>query len=179
MSKQSNFECFTNQKNISIYRDFGRNHLIKSITGSDETVHREPLFPSVGSLIERSDEATCSRVIKCLETIAIGSWSDASDAFLRDLISTVITLVINGRDYMWSGVPWLKPRVHLILSENHRPRFACAIGPPTRCHVASSSWSLIATDRTALITLTRRDHEVVDFIRSRVKNNTELTHLGN
>ena len=27
--------------------------------------------------------------------------------------------------------------------------------------------------------LTRRDREVVDFTRSRVKNNTELTNLGN
>ena len=27
--------------------------------------------------------------------------------------------------------------------------------------------------------VTRRDREVVDFTRSRVKNNTELTNLGN
>ena len=27
--------------------------------------------------------------------------------------------------------------------------------------------------------MTRRDREVVDFTRSRVKNNTELTNLGN
>ena len=36
-------ECFTNRKNISIYKDFGRNRPIKSINGSDETVDREPL----------------------------------------------------------------------------------------------------------------------------------------
>ena len=36
-------ECFTNGKNISIYRDFGCNRLIELINGSDETVHREPL----------------------------------------------------------------------------------------------------------------------------------------
>ena len=48
--------------------------------------------------MERADEATCSRVIKCLETVSVGSRFDASDAFLRNLISTVITLAINGRD---------------------------------------------------------------------------------
>ena len=37
-------------------------------------------------------------VIKRLKTVAVGSRSDASDAFLRDLISIVITLAINGRD---------------------------------------------------------------------------------
>ena len=48
--------------------------------------------------MERIDEATCSRVIKHLETVVVGSQSDTSDAFLRNLISTVITLAINGRD---------------------------------------------------------------------------------
>ena len=48
--------------------------------------------------MERSDEATCSRIINHLETAAVGSRSDASDAFLRDLILTFITLEINGRD---------------------------------------------------------------------------------
>ena len=38
--------------------------------------------------MERSDEATCSRVIKLLETVVVGSQSDAFDAFLHDLIST-------------------------------------------------------------------------------------------
>ena len=31
----------------------------------------------------------------------------------------------------------------------------------------------------ALASVTGRDREVVDFTRSRVKNNTELTNLGN
>ena len=31
-----------NVKNIAIYTQFGRNRLIQSINGSDETVHREP-----------------------------------------------------------------------------------------------------------------------------------------
>ena len=31
--------------------------------------------------MERSDEATCSRVVKCLETVVVGSRSDASDTF--------------------------------------------------------------------------------------------------
>ena len=48
--------------------------------------------------MEARDEATSTRVIKRFETVAVGSRYDASDAFLCDLISTVITLVINGRD---------------------------------------------------------------------------------
>ena len=48
--------------------------------------------------MDTRDEAMSTRVIKCLETVAVGSRSDASDVFLRDLISTVITLAINGRD---------------------------------------------------------------------------------
>ena len=51
-------------------------------------------------------------VIKHFETIVVGLQSDVTDAFLRDLISTVITLVINGI---------LKPRVSSILSEDQRP----------------------------------------------------------
>ena len=48
--------------------------------------------------MERSDEATSPRIIKRLETPAVGLRSDASYAFLRDFISTVITLAINGGD---------------------------------------------------------------------------------
>ena len=48
--------------------------------------------------MDARDEATSTRIIKCLETIAIGSQSDASDAFFRDLISTIIKLAINGQD---------------------------------------------------------------------------------
>ena len=36
-----------------------------------------------------------------------------------------------------------------------------------------------ATMVGSIMPLTRRDREVVDFTRSRVKNNTELTNLGN
>ena len=39
-----------------------------------------------------------THVIKCLEMVAAGSRSDGLDVFLRDLISSVITLAINGRD---------------------------------------------------------------------------------
>ena len=48
--------------------------------------------------MDARDEATSTCVIKRLETVAVGSRFDASDAFLRDLISTVITLAINGHD---------------------------------------------------------------------------------
>ena len=48
--------------------------------------------------MDARDEATSTRIIKCLETVVVGLVSDASNAFLRDLISTVITLAINGRD---------------------------------------------------------------------------------
>ena len=48
--------------------------------------------------MDARDEATSKRIIKCFETVAVGSGSDASDAFLRDLILTVITLTINGPD---------------------------------------------------------------------------------
>ena len=54
--------------------------------------------PSVGSQMDAQDEATSTGIIKRLETVAVGSRSDASYAFLRDLISTVITLAINGQD---------------------------------------------------------------------------------
>ena len=53
---------------------------------------------AVGSRSDARDEATSMRVIKDLETVAVGSQSDTLDAFLRDLISTVITLAIDGRD---------------------------------------------------------------------------------
>ena len=48
--------------------------------------------------MDARDEAMSTRIIKCFETVAVGSRSDASDAFLRDLISIVITLTINGPD---------------------------------------------------------------------------------
>ena len=44
-------------------------------------------------------------VIKCLEMVAAGSRSDALDAFLRDLISSVVTLAIDGRDQMHPVYP--------------------------------------------------------------------------
>ena len=59
----------------------------------------------VGSRSDARDEAMSPRVIKCFEMPAVGSQSNASDAFLRDLISTVITLAINGEDYIASGEP--------------------------------------------------------------------------
>ena len=57
--------------------------------------------------MERSDEATSPRVIKWLETSVIGLRSNASDAFLRDLISIVINLVIKGGDQRWRLNPIL------------------------------------------------------------------------
>ena len=53
---------------------------------------------AVGSRPDARDEAMSMHVIKRLETVAVGSRSDTSDAFLHDLISTVITLAINGLD---------------------------------------------------------------------------------
>ena len=35
-------ECFTIRKNTSFYSTFGRNRLIETINGYDETVHRGP-----------------------------------------------------------------------------------------------------------------------------------------
>ena len=48
--------------------------------------------------MDARDDATSMRVIKRIEIVVVGSRSDASDAFLHDLISTVITLAINGVD---------------------------------------------------------------------------------
>ena len=48
--------------------------------------------------MDERDEATWTRIFKRIETIAVGSRCDASDAFRRDLISAVITLTINGQD---------------------------------------------------------------------------------
>ena len=47
MSKQINFldfqlECFTNRKNMSFYRAFGRNRPIETIDGYDGTVYHGP-----------------------------------------------------------------------------------------------------------------------------------------
>ena len=44
---------------------------------------------------------------------------------------------------------------------------------------ASDSVRHIILPNNRLYQLTRRDREVVDFTRSCVKNNTELTNLGN
>ena len=60
---------------------------------------------AVGSRSDARDEATSPCVIKYFETPTVGSRSDASDVFLRDLVSTVITLAINGGDYIAYGEP--------------------------------------------------------------------------
>ena len=48
--------------------------------------------------MDARDEATCLRIIKRIEIVAVGSRSDTLDAFPCVLISTVITLAINGVD---------------------------------------------------------------------------------
>ena len=48
--------------------------------------------------MDARDKATSMRVIKRIETVAIGSRSNASDVFSVRLFSTVITLAINDRD---------------------------------------------------------------------------------
>ena len=67
---------------------------------------------AVGSRSDARDEATLPRIIKRLETPAVGSQSNASDAFLRDLISSIMTLAIN-------GLPDLS-HVSINLSEDQR-----------------------------------------------------------
>ena len=62
--------------------------------------------------MDARDEAMSTCVIKCLETVAVGSRSNASDAFSVGLISTIITLMINSVDYMRSGEPGLS---HVII----------------------------------------------------------------
>ena len=79
-------EYLTKSKNTSLYRRIGHNRLIVLINGSDETVHHEPLPLSRGRPI------TIGRVrgghvlmrYKMRETAAVGSRSDAPDAFHRD-----------------------------------------------------------------------------------------------
>ena len=44
-------ECFTNTKNISIYKRFGRNYPMKHINGSDEMHDSESLLLSHGRWI--------------------------------------------------------------------------------------------------------------------------------
>ena len=65
LSKQINWvdfylKCFTNRKNISFYRVFGRNRLIETIDGYDETVHRGPfrLYHSRQIVMEGPDEVS-------------------------------------------------------------------------------------------------------------------------
>ena len=53
--------------------------------------NRYGLVVFVWSPMERSDEATCLRIIKRLENTSVRSWSDASNAFWSRLILTVIT----------------------------------------------------------------------------------------
>ena len=48
--------------------------------------------------MDARDEATSTHVIKCIKMVVVGSRFDASDAFSVRLISTVITLTINGGD---------------------------------------------------------------------------------
>ena len=70
-------------KNISIYTQFGRNRPIKSINGSDETVHREPFSLSRDRSIAIG-RVRCRHVatrFKTREMLAVRSWSDGSDAF--------------------------------------------------------------------------------------------------
>ena len=43
LTDQFALKCFTNRKNSSFYRDFGRNRAIELINDFDETVHHEPL----------------------------------------------------------------------------------------------------------------------------------------
>ena len=64
VSKQINcfdfqLECFTNQKNMSFYRAFGRNRPIETIDGYDGTVHRGPFQKYCGRwiLMDSPDEA--------------------------------------------------------------------------------------------------------------------------
>ena len=64
MSKQINWidfylECIKNRKNISFYRVFGHNRMIKMIDGYDETVHRGPfrLYCSRQIVMEGPNEA--------------------------------------------------------------------------------------------------------------------------
>ena len=79
---------------------FGHNCPIKLINGSDEMHDRELLPLSCGCwiMIGRSRWSHVNARYKTHQNSSIGSRSDASDAFFRDLISTVITLGINGGD---------------------------------------------------------------------------------
>ena len=45
--------------------------------------------------MDARDEATSTRIIKRLETVIVGSRSDALDAFHHDLLLNVRTLAIN------------------------------------------------------------------------------------
>ena len=74
--------------------------------------------------MECLDEATSSSVIKRLETPAVGSRSNASNAFLRDLISTVITLAINSGDYIASGEPDFATCSHRVSEDQRLIRIA-------------------------------------------------------
>ena len=53
------------------------------------------------------------------------------------------------------------------------------IGGKVNCERAFESNGPIQAHYVLLLYLTRRDHEVVDFTRSHVKNYSELTNLGN
>ena len=78
-------------------------------------------------------------------------------------------------------VKQIKSCVPINLSEDQRSLNLHAIERFSRCHVASSPRASIAMrsdgfDR-ATSPVTRQNREVVDFTRSRVKNNSKLTNL--
>ena len=145
-------ECFKNRKNISIYRDFGRNRPINLINGSDETVYREPLQLSRVSWI--ADGAlTWSHVFARYKT----PWKRIRRIFIGRLRCILITSNLHHCNSLRSTVEikmidelWFRPRVSIDLKWRSTVEIARAIGRHTRNHVASSR-SLIAIDRTALI----------------------------
>ena len=142
------------RKNKSFYRASFHNRPIVSIDDYDGTVHRG-LFRKYQSRPIAMDGPDATVVVRLTNALNRARWIfiRRSRCFPRGLIWIVITPPIKHvrLDLIrWSGV-----------------------------HPIDAYRSISGSIRRTVGSLTRRDREVVDFTRSRVKNNIELTNLGN
>ena len=87
-------ECFTNTKNILIYRTFGRNRPMKRINGSDETHDRESLPLSRGRWITNGGSRWSHVVVRYKTHRNTCRWitMERIRCVFCNLISTIITL---------------------------------------------------------------------------------------
>ena len=105
---------------------------------------------AAGSEMDHRDEATSRALEITVETPSVWSLIKHSRCVFADLISAVITLLMNGLDYIIFKM--IRRQVILRhvpppLSDDQRSWFNCAIGRPTLRHISSRPWSPMAVDR--------------------------------